>query len=79
MRAHNGLFVGQCSVELVYYLPHALKPGQRMRAERQVAFAGGTATNAAIAFSAFDNVDGRIRTCECWDQNPVPYHLATTH
>ena len=21
---------------------------------------------------------GRIRTCECWDQNPVPYHLATT-
>ena len=22
---------------------------------------------------------GRIRTCECWDQNPVPYHLATTH
>ena len=20
---------------------------------------------------------GRIRTCECWDQNPVPYHLAT--
>ena len=23
--------------------------------------------------------DGRIRTCECWDQNPVPYHLATSH
>ena len=22
--------------------------------------------------------DGRIRTCECWDQNPVPYHLATS-
>ena len=21
---------------------------------------------------------GRIRTCECWDQNPVPYRLATT-
>ena len=20
---------------------------------------------------------GRIRTCECWDQNPVPYRLAT--
>lgn len=60
MRAHNGLFVGQCSVELVYYLPHALKPGQRMRAERQVAFAGGTATNAAIAFSAFDNVSSLV-------------------
>ena len=23
--------------------------------------------------------DGRIRTCECWDQNPVPYRLATSH
>ena len=20
---------------------------------------------------------GRIRTCACWDQNPVPYRLAT--
>ena len=53
---HNGLFVGQCSVELVYYLPHALFPGQRMKAERQLAFAGGSATNAAIAFTAFENV-----------------------
>lgn len=53
---HKGLFVGQCSVELVYYLPSALQPGQRMKAERQLAFAGGTATNAAIAFTAFENV-----------------------
>jgi hypothetical protein len=22
---------------------------------------------------------GRDRTYECWDQNPVPYHLATPH
>gem|GEM_PF-1369257 len=22
--------------------------------------------------------DGGIRTPECWDQNPVPYHLATS-
>ena len=22
---------------------------------------------------------GGIRTPECWDQNPVPYHLATRH
>ena len=49
----KGLFVGQCSVELVYYLPSALQPGQRMKAERQLAFAGGAATNAAIAFTAF--------------------------
>lgn len=53
---HKGLFVGQCSVELVYYLPSAMKPGRRMKAERQLAFAGGTATNAAIAFTAFENV-----------------------
>ena len=31
-----------------------------MRAERQVAFAGGTATNAAIVFSAFDNVSSLV-------------------
>lgn len=57
---HNGLFVGQCSVEMVYYLPHALLPRQRMKAERQLAFAGGSATNAAIAFSAFENVSSLI-------------------
>ena len=22
---------------------------------------------------------GRIRTCGCWNQNPMPYHLATPH
>ena len=53
---HKGLFVGQCSVELVYYLPSAMRPAQRMKAERQLAFAGGAATNAAIAFTAFENV-----------------------
>ena len=53
---HKGLFFFHCSVELVYYLPCALQAGQRMKAERQLAFAGGTATNAAIAFTAFENV-----------------------
>lgn len=51
----KGLFVGRCTVELVYYLPSALLPGQRMKSERQLAFAGGPATNAAIAFAAFGN------------------------
>ena len=27
--------------------------------------------------SFFNGWAGRIRTCECWDQNPVPYRLAT--
>ncbi|NLZ18221.1 MAG: hypothetical protein GX087_10910 [Desulfobulbaceae bacterium] len=53
---HKGLFVGQCSVEIVYYLPSALQPGQRVKAERQLAFAGGAATNASIAFTAYENV-----------------------
>ncbi len=51
----KGLFVGRCTVELVYYLPSALLPGQRMKSERQLACAGGPATNAAIAFAAFGN------------------------
>lgn len=29
-------------------------------------------------WSIFYGWDGGIRTPECWDQNPVPYHLATS-
>lgn len=28
---------------------------------------------------AFNNWDSRIRTYRCWNQNPVPYHLAISH
>ena len=43
----------------------------------------GTACRPSVAAHAAQKLQfgwvGRIRTCECWDQNPVPYHLATTH
>ena len=51
----QGIFVGLCSVEIIYYLPTSLGPYQRMKAERQIALAGGPATNAAVTFSAFGN------------------------
>ena len=52
---NSGLFLGQCGLELVNYLPGSLGPRQRMKAERQISFAGGEAANAAIAFCAFGN------------------------
>ena|GEM_PF-5720798 len=30
-----------------------------------------------IVLCHFHGWGGRIRTCECWYQKPVPYHLAT--
>lgn len=33
--------------------------------------------NAEMAPFNSNGWTGRIRTCECWDQNPVPYRLAT--
>jgi sugar/nucleoside kinase (ribokinase family) len=39
----------------VYYLPHHPLNNQKLKAERQMSFAGGPATNAAVAFAAFGN------------------------
>ena len=38
-------------------------------------------TSDPIAFGtdASDSWDSRIRTYRCWNQNPVPYHLAISH
>ena len=33
--------------------------------------------NAQMGCFIMSGWTGRIRTCECWDQNPVPYRLAT--
>jgi len=52
---HKGMFLGLATADIVYYVPHHLEHNQKLKAERQLAYAGGPATNAAVAFAAFGN------------------------
>lgn len=52
---HKGLFLGLTTADIIYYLPHHPRNNQKLKAERQMSFAGGPATNAAVAFAAFGN------------------------
>lgn len=52
---HKSIFLGLTTADIVYYVPHHLHNNEKIKAERQLAYAGGPATNAAVAFAAFDN------------------------
>ncbi|MGE4560438.1 MAG: PfkB family carbohydrate kinase [Desulfobulbus sp.] len=52
---HKGIFLGLATADIVYYIPHHLHNNEKLKAERQIAYAGGPATNAAVAFAAFEN------------------------
>lgn len=52
---HKGIFLGLATADIVYYVAHHLHSNEKLKAERQLAYAGGPATNAAVAFAAFDN------------------------
>lgn len=52
---HKGVFLGLATADNIYYLPHHPRNNEKLKAERQLSFAGGPATNAAIAFAAFGN------------------------
>lgn len=52
---HKGIFLGLATADIVYYVAHHLRNNEKLKAERQLAYAGGPATNAAVAFAAFDN------------------------
>lgn len=49
----KGIFLGQVTTDIVYYVSHHPANNQKLKAERQLAFAGGSATNAAVTFAAF--------------------------
>ncbi|MCL2457483.1 MAG: PfkB family carbohydrate kinase [Desulfobulbus sp.] len=51
----KGVFLGLSTADIVYYVPQCLQRNQKLKAERQLAYAGGPATNAAVAFAAFGN------------------------
>lgn len=48
----NGIFVGLLTIDLIYYLKGHLPENFKLKADKQLMFAGGPATNAAITFSA---------------------------
>nr|WP_321466448.1 PfkB family carbohydrate kinase [uncultured Desulfobulbus sp.] len=52
---HKGIFLGLATTDIVYYVPHHPQSNEKLKAERQIAYAGGPATNAAVAFAAFEN------------------------
>nr|WP_320011583.1 PfkB family carbohydrate kinase [uncultured Desulfobulbus sp.] len=52
---HKGIFLGLATTDIVYYVSHYLNENEKLKAERQIAYAGGPATNAAVAFAAFEN------------------------
>lgn len=51
----KGVFLGLATADIVYYVAHHLQSNEKLKAERQLSFAGGPATNAAVAFAAFGN------------------------
>lgn len=52
---HTGVFLGLATTDIIYYVPRHPRNNEKLRAERQLSFAGGPATNAAVAFAAFGN------------------------
>ena len=51
----KGIFLGLTTADIIYYVPHHPQNNQNMKTERQLAYAGGAAANAAVTFAAFDN------------------------
>lgn len=56
----KAVFLGLATADIVYYVSHHLEKNQKLKAERQLAYAGGPATNAAVAFAAFGNESALI-------------------
>ncbi|MBM9537074.1 PfkB family carbohydrate kinase [Desulfobulbus alkaliphilus] len=52
---YKGVFLGLATADSIFYLPHHPRNNEKIKAERQLSFAGGPAANAAIAFAAFGN------------------------
>lgn len=51
----NGIFFGLTTLDIIYYLDHHPAANEKVKAERQLSFAGGPAANAAVSFAAFSN------------------------
>lgn len=56
----KGVFLGLATADIVYYVAQHPDNNQKMKAERQLSFVGGPASNAAVAFAAFGNQSSLI-------------------
>jgi len=63
-----GLFAGLSTIDLIYRIPGPPAPNSKNAAESQMVFAGGPATNAAIAFSI---LGGRARLVSALGRHPL--------
>ncbi len=48
-----GVFLGLTTVDIISYVNHYPSSNEKVRADQQLIFAGGPATNAAVAYAAF--------------------------
>lgn len=53
---YKGLFFGLSTIDIINYVSYYPSSNDKLRAKKQLAYAGGPATNASIAFAAFSNV-----------------------
>lgn len=48
-----GVFLGLTTVDIISYVNHYPLSNEKVRADQQLIFAGGPATNAAVTYAAF--------------------------
>ncbi|WP_028583954.1 PfkB family carbohydrate kinase [Desulfogranum mediterraneum] len=52
---HHGVFFGLATLDIIHYVPRFPGINEKLKSERLLSYAGGPATNAAIAFASFGN------------------------
>jgi len=66
--SYQGLFVGLTTLDCIYLSDRSLQPNQKLVALDYLTAAGGPATNAAVAFSSFNN---RAKLLTVLGQHPL--------
>ncbi len=51
----HGIFLGLSTIDIINYVSHYPLKNEKLKVNKQLYFAGGPATNAAIAFASFGN------------------------
>ena len=65
---YKGLFIGATTLDLIYKSDRSLPKNQKLVAKDYLTAAGGPATNAAVAFSSFNN---RAKLLSVIGQHPI--------
>lgn len=57
---YNGIFLGLTTVDIIHYVPRFPGVNEKLKNERLLSYAGGPATNAAVAFAGLGNTSTLI-------------------